>query len=423
MSDLKIKVSDRGVPKGTLLWLVVVVIWCTCAPFAGGPTNSSFQTRIPTEVPDILGNFILLIPFAATVTAGCRIDHKSRWLLRIAAVAALFSCFIEAGQLNISGRVSALSDVFLNSMGAAFGAWFTILAKEHGFSTEIILTSIVTLVLLTLLLYLNYSTKLVTDSFRIAGWDPEFKVVLGEEANAGRQYQGSVEEAQLCAPAATQAICLSADADETMRARLVEIAESSQQVKLYAKVISADDTQTGPTRIITFSKDAGLRNLTLAQEGRSLVFRIRTLMTGPNGTDPEFALPDVVSAHETLEALTSFDNGVIRISAQSEAQRSEVLFQFELFTAWLINMPVRTLEPKHFYRGAIATCTILFIGLGLILGRIIHALLLSSFLVVGISVLFAMLEWNWGYMSLNPHTLMLSAVLALVGVVLAAWDA
>jgi hypothetical protein len=55
--------------------------------------------------------------------------------------------------------------------------------------------------------------------------------------------------------------------------------------------------QSGPARILTISQDPYLRNLTIAQEGKSLVLRLRTPETDLNGI-PSYQIEDVFTKPE-----------------------------------------------------------------------------------------------------------------------------
>jgi hypothetical protein len=55
--------------------------------------------------------------------------------------------------------------------------------------------------------------------------------------------------------------------------------------------------QSGPARIISYSRDTSRRNFTLAQSGDALVMRLRTTKTDLNGMNPHFEAPRVF--HET----------------------------------------------------------------------------------------------------------------------------
>lgn len=84
------------------------------------------------------------------------------------------------------------------------------------------------------------------------------------------------------------------------------ITETSQ-FTLYVTMSSHDTTQVGPARIVSFSKDHGHRNFTLGQLGKDLVFRLRTPITGKNGRNPQFIVPDVFSVRGQNNVIITYD--------------------------------------------------------------------------------------------------------------------
>jgi len=76
--------------------------------------------------------------------------------------------------------------------------------------------------------------------------------------------------------------------------------------------------QDGPARIISNSKDPYSRNFTLGQDGSDLVFRLRTPMTGLNGTNPEFVIQKVFDKPGvTLKTVITYDGSLVTIYVNS----------------------------------------------------------------------------------------------------------
>lgn len=76
-------------------------------------------------------------------------------------------------------------------------------------------------------------------------------------------------------------------------ADLLHACRESNELTVEAVFKSYNADQRGPTRIVTFSNGTGQRNFTLGQEGRSLVFRLRTSKTDDNGTSHQLNLGDI----------------------------------------------------------------------------------------------------------------------------------
>ena len=65
--------------------------------------------------------------------------------------------------------------------------------------------------------------------------------------------------------------------------------------------------QTGPARIVSYSKDTGQRNFTLGQNGRELVFRLRTENTDANGTRHQMTVRDVFGSSGPIHIAVTYD--------------------------------------------------------------------------------------------------------------------
>jgi hypothetical protein len=75
----------------------------------------------------------------------------------------------------------------------------------------------------------------------------------------------------------------------------------------------ANVDQTGPARILTYSRNAVRRNFTLGQEGRSIAFRVRTLVAGLNGNRVDVRSPPLLRANEDVLVAASYDGQVSRV--------------------------------------------------------------------------------------------------------------
>jgi len=71
--------------------------------------------------------------------------------------------------------------------------------------------------------------------------------------------------------------------------------EQGESVEVLLDVNSGSQNQTGPARIASFSWNPHLRNLTIGQEGRDLVVRVRRLHADLNG-QPNLKIPDVFAS-------------------------------------------------------------------------------------------------------------------------------
>jgi hypothetical protein len=71
-------------------------------------------------------------------------------------------------------------------------------------------------------------------------------------------------------------------------------------------------TLTGPARIVGISESAWRRNFSLAQEGRSIYFRVRNPLNGVNGINHEYRCEDVL-AEVFSHIVVTYDRGAISL--------------------------------------------------------------------------------------------------------------
>jgi hypothetical protein len=86
--------------------------------------------------------------------------------------------------------------------------------------------------------------------------------------------------------------------------RLYAAARASNELTLEATLETPDLDQAGPARIVTLSTDPRRRNFTLGQEGRWLVARVRTALTGPDADRPQVRLFEMPAGRRVHVVLT-----------------------------------------------------------------------------------------------------------------------
>ncbi len=93
------------------------------------------------------------------------------------------------------------------------------------------------------------------------------------------------------------------------------IRHNSLTVRLRARSFSSD--QSGPARLFTVSRTCGLRNLTIAQDGKGLVVRVRTPDTNSNGI-PAITVPNIFASLQWREIEVSIASGSLAIFVDGE---------------------------------------------------------------------------------------------------------
>jgi hypothetical protein len=148
----------------------------------------------------------------------------------------------------------------------------------------------------------------------------------------------------------------------------------TSQLTMSAIVASANLAQEGPARIISISADPFHRNLTLGQEQVDLVIRLRTLLTGENGTKPELVVPDFFIDSVPRHLILSYDGSnlwlfVDRLQHSYRFQLTPEIMLFRYFSPvsdWRIHLNSTTMWFfTLLYYG------LLFVPLGLLLGQIV----------------------------------------------------
>lgn len=83
-------------------------------------------------------------------------------------------------------------------------------------------------------------------------------------------------------------------------------------IEIIVRIRSYQEQQFGPARILTISRDAGHRNLTIGQHGDALVIRLRTVATTVNGL-PAYEIPGVFDDVELHTIVVTIDEEMIRV--------------------------------------------------------------------------------------------------------------
>lgn len=249
-----------------------------------------------------------------------------------------------------------------------------------------------------------YASVAILLSFRILGgatldnWDDSFPLILGNEHTGDRPWQGQIAELLIADRALSEdsiALILStkdqlsnesswlayykltgeadysdktgnlpdlswrgagpedkqAVNDQLTRSRwleteapvtpLIQRLRQTSQFTLVTRIATADLDQTGPARIVSISGDPYQRNFTLGQEGRDLVLRLRTPVTGINGIDPEMAIPEFFTGTGWHHIVVTYSDSVMRLYVDTAQQ----VYTFQLspeVTNWRLLPPIKS---------------------------------------------------------------------------------
>lgn len=338
------------------------------------PRLSSWEIVLtaPSGGLEIVGNLLLFAPLAFFLARYVAVRYEGRRSLIVLGLALVGAClFVEAGQIAIRGRLVSPYDLLLNLSGAGVGLWAGYRSIRDHRLTRMVNTAAIAGVLAViyagLVGFLSLQVPPAAGGLEIRDWKEDHEVVVGDEVGGNRGYVGEIATARICAPDAGGIICVSEGADAESRSALVQAAQTSQSVRLEARIRAASSRQYGPTRIITFSAGPGERNATLGQSGNDLVLRLRTPLSGPNGTKFEFRLADAIPVGEWVPVEADYREGRIRLSVGSGA--AEISREFRLTPTWTwTRVMAGEIDPNHprqpVWAGAIGlTALLLPIGL------------------------------------------------------------
>ncbi|WP_414578772.1 VanZ family protein [Anabaena sp. CCY 9402-a] len=95
--------------------------------------------------------------------------------------------------------------------------------------------------------------------------------------------------------------------------KLSQKISQTSEVTISAIVAAAHTEQDGPARIISISDNSFHRNLTVGQEGNSLDFRIRTPITGENGSELKLNISNVFVDTRPHHLVITYARGTIQV--------------------------------------------------------------------------------------------------------------
>jgi hypothetical protein len=103
---------------------------------------------------------------------------------------------------------------------------------------------------------------------------------------------------------------------------LLEAIRDSGEFTLLVRFRTGGLEQYGPARILSSSDDIYSRNFTLGQSGSALELRLRTPLTGPNGSRPALRVRRCLTTGQTTEVRVTCRGGVIRFRIDGEVRRT-----------------------------------------------------------------------------------------------------
>ena len=472
LADLD-RLVEQALPAIALIGMTIALV-ATLYPFqfAGNPDFSieklsDFFFR-PSDPLDRIGNLLMLFPFGFGLS-GWLIGKRTGKLTAaiVTIIASLgFSFVVESFQMFLPQRYPTFIDVFTNTLSGCLGCWgydrWKAIVAYYSTTGDNRPPSYVSLlkwaacfgVYLLLWVGISLGFQGVTQP---DNWNPNFPLAIGNEVDGERPWLGTVselaigdrglKEAEIArifegTPTATvfgdslvasyaltgedgnrDRAGLSPDLSpdrtwlvtaEAPRAISKRIRDRSQ-FTASATVATADLTQTGPARIISISSDINHRNLTLGQSGSNLVVRLRTPMTGRNGSEPDITVPGLFADTEPHHLVVSFDGSVLQVWVERADSSYALDLKSGLVLYYLLNwLPeAKAIDLRRWLYYSLA-----FVPLGIWLGciplrlrqRTLYLTAVAGGIVLPALLLEGLLAWEAGR-SMRSDNLALSLVL------------
>jgi glycopeptide antibiotics resistance protein len=406
--------------------------------------------RNPSDSFDFFGNILLFMPLGYGLSQWLR---PQRWnpIIKFALVigiSLLGTIAVETLQLFQPDRSSSVIDLFTNTLGGTLGGTIGLLGLEkfiqptnHWLGQQWNKQRTLTIALsLWIVLMLGSTWKLSTMT-RLNNWNPNYNLIVGNEATGGREWLGKVQGFSIIDRALSESEVQQlqqspkfptletalADYDLTGSApyrdrsplnlpplepqspnnpvpqddkslkstkinenkstspeqpwystqkppsKLTAAIQKSSSFTLATTFETRSLTQEGPARIISLSLDATERNLTLGQDNRQLIVRLRTPATGINGAFMELRSPNNLQLNRSHQVVLTYENAVLALYLDGNPPdhillRPEMSFFRFVLPSQMISLPrgpkAMSLYPFVFY-------AIWFLPLGTLLGRLL----------------------------------------------------
>jgi len=405
-------------PAVLVLFAVLAVLVCTLFPFnfTNDPfraAKSSLSLEIGPELgPEVVENAVLFVPLGFALALYFNYKGCKSWvaLMSVLAASLALSYAVELLQLFVPSRVSSLTDVFGNVAGGCLG--FLISGRRRDTALVAAVAYLITISLMSI--PLQWSTTL-------RDWEREFPLIVGNEHTGDRPWRGRVFDVSVLDRAlsdgevadllvggkAAEWIVNSAVASYEPSAPggyrdksghlpplawrtttegaeagahrwlettgpatvLVDRVKKESAFTLLVTAATADTYQSGPARIVSLSRDPGRRNFTLGQSEHNMVFRLRTPLTGENGSRPEFVVPDVFSTNATRHLVVTYDG--LDLVAYVDGVRSSHAMRLGLGAAAFA--PLFNQRPDASYAYSVLYHAFVFVPAGMLIARLGHA--------------------------------------------------
>lgn len=298
--------------------------WSLAALHSLPDRTAGFGVPLLREARDVVANVLVFAPLGWVAAA-------ARWrsFARIGLLALALSMTCEAAQIFQPLRIISVLDVALNTLGAVGGTLSYRAARAslqclHNAAIRPSLVAVAGVAIAAgLFAYLQGPFA------GVDRWPLDDPLQIGNEATGDRPWCGEVAGLAFTTSdrswtkdsfawkqqnAGNDAPCAVWLQTATPPAHLVAAVRRAGSVRLELSARPAPLDQGGPARIISISRDPDTRSLTVGQEGRDLVVRIRRRWSGANGVRPYYRIADAFTGDVAVSIVVEAgsDSTVIR---------------------------------------------------------------------------------------------------------------
>lgn len=327
-------------PRLALLPLALAVIWAgTAVPTEIG--HAIVDRRLwRTGAVDVVANLILYLPLGVAL-------RKRRWWVAAAAAGAL-SAAMETLQLWYPDRCTALTDLAANICGALIGYAISRAGDRRwawGFDPLAVGGRMAAAGLIVFAAGASLLSLPGTPA-DFSNWRGECRLVAGNEVTGDRPWKGEIEAVAVfdrsfapreiarlsaldprdvrdsaprapvyfqSAPSVLDSLRGEPLLDDESREEFFEALTGSGRLAVMVWFTTASERQFGPARIFGYSEGPYSHNFTLAQEGRDIIFRVRTPTTNPGGFYPQTRASGVIRKETPAVAAAAYDGRSVRV--------------------------------------------------------------------------------------------------------------
>ncbi len=345
---------QRALVAATAAILAIIIWWPFDFSLSAVDTTLSRLRLGLAQSPgayDAVINTLAFVPLGLLAARG-----TLRSLARVAYIAFALSLTLELGQVFMPGRVLSVWDVSFNVAGALAGGLIAVGTPKLLCTIRGIRIGATWWALIGASAGVVAFTWMQANFVSMHNWSIDQTLQIGNEATGDRPWCGDVLQFAISIkeevwteksfalrkrPWGEQSSGIDCRSDGWWQAvggsrELNEAVRKSGTIRLQVLARPATTDQRGPARILSISRDPGHRNLTIGQESRDLVVRIRRRWAGSNGTRPYYRISNVFEERQPTWIIVDVnsDSTTVIAGGKRVTNRHDIARQW-----WILLLP------------------------------------------------------------------------------------